>query len=382
MKESLCFKMSNSDIFEGDGSISYGRDVFVRNGRFDAPFSGAEVVDCCLEFSGLNVIPGAIDCQVNGAGGILFEDVTDESALLRLDRSLASKGTTRWCGTFISTPCEKIERVLKVVEECALPTGLIGMHFEGPWINPNYRGCHPSERIVSSSPAHVDLLDRATRVGMVIVTLAPEVIADCDLARIRRIPAVLICVGHSEATPELIDRKLGADLRGLTHVSNCMPSMSARSPGPFGSMMRSRGCWGSLIGDGEHVCRETFEIIKRSAYREKVFLVSDQMPLDAAIAGAMPFGSETIVFDGNVLRTARGRLAGGVQSIVDCMRIATSRFLVPADEAIRMGTEYPARFLGVAEQYGMIDVGRHADFIIADNQLDIRAVFRNGVRLV
>jgi N-acetylglucosamine-6-phosphate deacetylase len=123
-------------------------------------------------------------------------------------------------------------------------------------------------------------------------------------------------------------------------------------------------------------------MLKRSSCRGKIFLVSDQMPVDAAVKGVLPFATEGIVFDGNALRSKEGRLAGSARSLVDCMRVAISRFSVPADEAIRMGTEYPARFLGVVEQYGMIDLGRYADFIIADNQLNIHAVFRNGMRLV
>jgi N-acetylglucosamine-6-phosphate deacetylase len=380
--KSRCLKLSACDIFECSQTVSYGRELLVRNGRFDSTSTAdADILDFSVEFSGLNVFPGPIDCQINGAGEILFEDLVSESQLLSLDLSLAARGTTRWCGTFASAPCNKIERTLRVIEHCTKPIGLVGIHFEGPWLNPNYKGFHPSDRILSSSPLHVDLIERATRFGKVITTIAPEVIAEADLARIRRIPGLLVCVGHSEAGPDLIEKRIGPSLRGLTHVCDCMPPITASASGPFGIMMRTNRCWSTLICNGQHVCKETFHIIKRSSNRERVFLVSDQMPTLMSRNGELPLFAEAMVSDPNVTHTIRKQTIGNTDSLVDCMRTAISGFSLPADEAIRMGTEYPAKFLGISDQYGTIEVGRHADFIVADNQLNVRAVFRDGVRV-
>jgi N-acetylglucosamine-6-phosphate deacetylase len=378
----LCLNLRNCDIVEGNRTVSYGRDVFVKGGRFGDPASRAEVRDYSTELSGLNVLPGMIDCQVNGAGGVLFEDICDEAALLSFDRCLAKRGTTRWCGTFISAPENKIDRVLKVVEHCAQPTGLIGFHFDGPWLNPKYRGYHPIERLASSSPAHIGLIERASQIGKALVTLAPEVISEYDLTRLRRISNIRICVGRSDASAALIGDVIGTSLCALTNTANWMPSISAETAGPFGAMMRTKECWSSLICDGEHICRDTFAIIKRATYCEKAFIVSNQMSDDMAPFQSLSIGSETIVVDGKVIRTVDRELAGGTLSMIECIKVAVSQFSVPEDEAIRMGTEYPAQFLGVPDKHGMIALGRHADMVVADNQFDVRAVFRDGERLV
>lgn len=382
MERLLCLNLRNCDIIEGNRTVSFGRDVFVRNGRFADPGSQAETRDYSSELSGMNVLPGTIDCQVNGAGGILFEDVNSEEELLLFDRCLAKKGTTRWCGTFISAPEHKINRVLNIIEQTTQPTGLIGFHFDGPWLNPKYRAYHPIERIVSSSPAHIDLMERASQIGRVLVTVAPESISECDLARIREIPKIRICVGHSDASSALIGDLIGTSLSGLTNTTNWMPSISAQVAGPFGAMMRAKECWSSLICDGEHICKDTFAVIKRAAFRERVFIVSNQISDETEPAQSLSIGSETIICDGGVFRTINQEPAGGMLSMIECMKVAVTQFSVPEDEAIRMGTEYPATFLGILEEYGVISQGRHADMVVVDNQFNVKAVFRDGERLV
>lgn len=146
--------------------------------------------------------------------------------------------------------------------------------------------------------------------------------------------------------------------------------------------MRTKECWSSLICDGEHICKDTFAVIKRASYRERAFIVSNQISNEATPSQALSIGSESIICDGRVFRTVNQEPACGILSMSECIKVAVTLSSVPEDEAIRMGTEYPATFLGVLDEYGAIALGRYADIVVADNQFDVKAVFRDGERLV
>ncbi len=322
--------------------------------------------------------PGFIDVQVNGGGGVLFNDSPDTATLARLAAAHRRFGTTGLLPTLISDSRDK-RRMARASVEAALAAGMpgiLGLHLEGPHLNPARRGVHDPKWLGSPDSADLALM-QPLNAGVTVVTLAPEMV-DPDLIRQLAGAGVRLCAGHSTAGYEQTRQALAAGLTGFTHLFNAMPPLTAREPGLLGAALDDRTGWCGVIADGYHLHDAAVRLAWRAKPPGKIMLVTDAMP--PACADNQPFrlGDEVIsVTDGRCV-TANGTLAGSALDMATAVRNCVERIGIPLEEALRMASLYPAGFLGLDHRHGRIAPGYAADMVALDERLAVRETFIAG----
>jgi N-acetylglucosamine-6-phosphate deacetylase len=377
---SSCFLMKNADFFLPNRVLACG-SAFVTDDRYDEfsvelsvemQQSAFRQVNC----RGMNCSAGWIDCQVNGFEDTLFEDVASESDIGGLGDNLLRHGTTRWFGALVSTPPDKLDRLHKLVRTCVGKHGLLGVHLEGPWLNPDHRGCHPVDRLKRSSPEHIRFVESVARFSPIIVTFAPEIIDPEDLDKLCAIPNVTMMCGHSDFSWKR--KPLGSKIRGVTHLLNAMPPFSSRRPGALGWLGSDRNKCASLIADGVHVCNEAIAIVKRALRPNQLFVVSDSMPVSLALSGKVPFLNGVLSIKDGALVSEAGTIAGSARLLQHGLRFLVQSVGIPFDEALRMATLYPAQALGLSSKIGSLTPGMPADYVLFDNQFNVHEAYRSS----
>ena len=325
--------------------------------------------------------PGLIDVQVNGGGGILFNDLPTVETLRVMTGAHARLGTTGLMATLISDERGKIDAALDAVAQGVregMP-GLIGLHLEGPWLSEPRRGVHP-QRFLRSLDA--DDLRRIAQPHAfpVLVTLAPEQ-ASPDAVETLVDAGVSVCIGHTTAPHEDVEGLIAAGASGFTHLFNAMPPLEGRKPGAVGVALADRTVWAGLILDGIHVHPVSARVAFAAKGAGKLMLVSDAMATVGAEDPAMTLFGERIVVGDGALRTENGTLAGAHLDLATAARNAINMLGATREEALRMASRTPAEFLGISAERGAITPGARADLVLFDGALNVRRVWIGGEEL-
>ncbi len=321
--------------------------------------------------------PGFIDAQVNGGGGVLFNDTPDVATLHRIAAAHRRFGTTGLLATLITDAAEKRAAAIAAVraaQQAGVP-GLLGIHLEGPHIAAGRRGVHDARFI-----APPDAADRALLEGLAIrpalVTLAPEAVAP-DVVRALARAGVRVAAGHSAAGWAQAKAGFAAGITGVTHLFNAMSPLGSREPGLVGAALEDDSVWCGIIVDGHHVHDASVRLAWKAKPPGKLFLVTDAMPPVGAEGGFDLYGQTIRVVDGRCV-TADGTLAGSALDMATAVRNCVRRVGIPLDEALRMASAYPADFLGIADRRGRIQPGLAADLVHLDGDLAVRATWIAG----
>ena len=331
--------------------------------------------------AGGTLAAGFIDLQVNGGGGAMFNDAPTAATVATIGRAHRARGTTGCLPTFISGPRADMARAAAAVRDAmdAGEPGVLGIHFEGPHINPARRGAHDARQIRPLAEDDIDLL-ASLGAGRTLVTLAPECVAPADIA-VLAARGVIVAAGHSEADAGTIDRAAAQGLTGVTHLFNAMGPLGHREPGAAGAALTRDGLACGIIADGAHVRWEVLRLAWRAKPRGKLFLVSDAMaPVGAADAKTVRIGDETTRIVDGCLRLADGRLAGSLLDMGEAVRNCVMHAGIPLADALAMAAAYPADFLGVGEERGRLAPGLRADLVWLDDDLRVRATWIGGTR--
>jgi N-acetylglucosamine-6-phosphate deacetylase len=320
-------------------------------------------------------IPGFVDLQVNGYGGVDFLSASSDD-YCRAGEALLLAGVTAYQPTFISSAEESTLEALRALPTDAPGPRILGAHLEGPFLSPNRSGAHPLHHLRAPDVA---LLDRLLDAGVVTqMTLAPELPgADALVARLRE-RGVAVSAGHTDATAEEANHAFDSGVRGVTHIFNAMRPLSPRDPGIAGAALTRSGIVISMVVDGHHLADETVRLVWACA-SGRVALVTDAM----AGAGTGSSGAtfrlgdvEVEVEDGSPPLTEDGTLAGSVLSMIEAVR-SLHALGVPFEQAVGAATEVPARFLE-RDDVGFLEPGALADVVILDDRLEIQAVLCSG----
>jgi len=216
-----------------------------------------------VDLGGGLLVPGFIDIQVNGGGGVLFNDRPDADCIRAIGAVHRRYGTTGFLPTLISDELPVIERAISAVQEAidsGVP-GVLGIHIEGPFLNRARRGVHDARHL---RPLDADAIAALAglRHGRTLLTLAPEM-ASPDLIAALTAQGVLVCAGHSDASFAEATRAIAAGLRGFTHLFNAMSPLAAREPGMVGAALYDESTWCGIIVDGHHVSPVTLRLALR-----------------------------------------------------------------------------------------------------------------------
>jgi N-acetylglucosamine-6-phosphate deacetylase len=332
------------------------------------------------DLAGQLLLPGFIDVQVNGGGGLLFNDAPSVATLRGIAAAHRRYGSTGLLPTLISDRRETMFAALAAVDEAIAQgvPGILGIHLEGPFLSPARRGIHNAQWF--RQPDLDDLSAIAARHrGVVMLTLAPEQV---ELAAIRQLSnaGVIVLAGHTHADYATTRAALDAGLRGFTHLYNAMTPLGSREPGVVGAALDDPASWCGLIVDGQHVHPASLRVAIAAKPRGKCVLVTDAMPPVGADQPSFVLNGETIrVIDG-VCQNAAGTLAGSALDMASAVRNTVQLLGLPLEEAARMASAYPAAWLGLEQQQGQLVAGQRADFAVLDDALTVRETWLGGVR--
>jgi len=346
-----------------------------------APAGQARLQACEVQdLQGGWLLPGFIDAQVNGGGGVLFNNDTTVEAIAAIGRAHRKYGTTGFLPTLISDDAEVMARAVQATHAAiaAEVPGVLGVHLEGPYIAPARKGTHDASRFRVPDAAETAMATSLDN-GVTLITLAPEQVP-LDTIRAMVARGAIVVAGHTAATYEQVRAGLDAGMRGFTHLYNAMSPLQGREPGAVGAALEDRDSWCGVIVDGVHVHPGSLRVALAAKPRGKVFLVTDAMPMVGADDPSFALYGEVITAVDGVVRNAAGSLAGSALDMATAVRNCVRLLGLPLAEAARMASTYPAQFLGVDRRLGRIAPGCQADLVLLDDALQVRATWIAGAR--
>jgi N-acetylglucosamine-6-phosphate deacetylase len=327
------------------------------------------------------IAPGLIDLQVNGAGGADLTSAADpQAALDQVARTLAQHGVTAFCPTIVSSPREVILDRLAAYRRRAIAGGAeaLGLHVEGPFIDPDHRGVHDPRLLRAASPAEIEQWLAICRPS--IVTLAPERPNGIDAIQQLAAAGVVVSLGHSGADAGQAQAGLAAGARMATHLFNGMPPLHHRQPGLVGAVLASDAVV-CMITDGVHLDPLVIDLVIRCAGAGRVTLVSDALAAAGAPAGRSLLGDQVLISDGRQVRRTDGTLAGSAMLLDGCLKNVHGWLPnLPPATLIEMVSGTPARLLGL-QRKGRVAVGCDADLVTLDREWNVSQVVVRGERV-
>lgn len=331
------------------------------------------------DLHGLTLAPGFVDCQVNGGGGVLFNEAPNVATVRRIATAHRRFGTTGLLPTLISDEAQVMRAAIAAVREAIRMNvpGILGIHLEGPFLAPQRKGIHDADKFRAPTSADIEAIATADA-GSILVTLAPEQVAAETIRALTR-RGVIVAAGHTAATYAQTRTALDAGVRGFTHLYNAMTPLQSREPGVVGAALADRASWCGIIVDGHHVHPAALRIALAAKPRGKVFLVTDAMPPVGSDQAQFTLNGETIACRDGICTNAAGVLAGSALDMATAVRNTIRQLDVPADEALRMASTYPAAFLGLENSRGRIAPGCAADLVALDADFNVRQTWIGGM---
>ncbi|KAB0267326.1 N-acetylglucosamine-6-phosphate deacetylase [Microvirga brassicacearum] len=322
--------------------------------------------------------PGFIDTQVNGGGGVLFNDVRTIDGIRTIASAHRAYGTTGLLPTFITDTRERMIEALEAMQDAlaARVPGILGIHVEGPFINPERKGVHNPAYMRPMEDEDIAILTSLQQ-GRTIVTLAPE---KNDMAAIARLAAsgVLVCAGHTASDYATILEACSHGLRGFTHLYNAMPPLAGREPAVVGAALDSNSTWCGVIVDGHHVSDASLRIAIAAKGKERIMLVTDAMSVTGTDLTKFELHGRTIYRRDGKLTTEDGTLAGSDLDMAAAVRNAVNRLGVAVPDALRMASLYPASFLKLDHELGRIAPNYRASLVLLNDDLTVQRTWIDG----
>jgi N-acetylglucosamine-6-phosphate deacetylase len=324
------------------------------------------------------LLPGFIDLQVNGGGGVLFNDAPSVESIRAIGAAHRRFGTTAFLPTLISADLDIVARAIAAVRGAiaAGVPGVLGIHIEGPFLNAARKGVHDPAKLRELDPSALGLLT-SLRSGRTLVTLAPEMTTP-QLIQQLVAAGVVVSAGHTNATYAEIRAALAHGLSGFTHLFNAMSQLTGREPGAVGAALDDQGSWCGIIVDGEHTDPVVLRIALRCKPHDRFLLVTDAMPSVGTNQVSFVLQGRRIIVRDQTCVDEDGRLAGSNLDMASCVRNAVAMLGIPLPQAVRMASQIPAEFLGVAAEYGRIAAGQRANLVLTDDALNVRETWIDG----
>ena len=370
----------NGRVLCGEGWVT-DRTVLIDAGRIldvVSPHDPRCASAICRDLGGGLLLPGFIDTQVNGGGGVMFNDDPTVATIRTIAAAHRRFGTTSLLPTLISDDLSVISRAIAAVRSAisgGVP-GVIGVHLEGPFLNEARKGTHDAGKFRKLDDAALTLLS-SLEIGRTLVTLAPEMTAPALIASLLA-RGVVISAGHTNATYAVIENALRHGVTGFTHLFNAMSAMSSREPGVVGAALHDEDSWCGIIVDGHHVSPVVLQIALRCKRHDRFMLVTDAMAnVGTAQTSFLLQGKKIIVCDGKCV-DEQGTLSGSALDMASAVRNAVALLGIELADAVRMASTYPAQFLGLGHELGRIAPGFRANFVLTDHDLNVVDTWIDG----
>jgi N-acetylglucosamine-6-phosphate deacetylase len=363
---------TNASIFTGDSMVS--NKALLVDGEMivdlvdKAAIPGhAEICDMDADI----IAPAFIDVQLYGGNGLLFSEFPSiESLTATVDYSRRG-GALQILPTIATHALEKIFEAIDAVSEyqrLKLP-GVLGLHIEGPFINPVKKGAHAEQYIVKPTMKHVKQLIERGKGIIKIITLAPEMCSD-EVISYLLASDVVVSAGHSNATYDQAMHAFGKGIHTATHLFNAMSAFQHRAPGLVGAILDSADVMCSVVADGYHVDFAALRIAKQ-VMKERIFLITDAVTENNTGLYTHHFVDEKYVI-------ADGTLSGSALTMAKAVKNCVEKINISLEESLRMASLYPAQVLGLDKERGKLQKNYRAEFLRLNGSLDVKAMYESG----
>jgi len=332
------------------------------------------------DVAGAIISPGFIDLQLNGCGGVQFNDDLSALSIETLDimqRANEKSGCTSFLPTLITSTDEMIHKAVATMQQWLAKRKhqALGLHIEGPWLNKAKKGTHNPDLIRPCSPELLQFLcDNADAVCQ--ITLAPENVSAQDIGALCD-SGIVVSAGHSNATYAEAMAGFDAGITSATHLYNAMSAASGREPGLAGAIFDAPQVYCGVIADGLHVHYANIRNAKHLK-RDKLILVTDATAPAGADIEQFIFAGKTIYYRDGLCVDENGTLSGSSLTMIEAVRNSVEHLGISLEETLRMATLYPARAMGVEKQLGTIQQDKVANLTVFSREFKILKTIVNG----
>lgn len=332
-----------------------------------------------LNGRGWAATPGFIDLQLNGCGGVMFNDAITVHTLDIMHLTNLRSGTTSFLPTLITTSDRAMGDAIALVSEYRrrYPHRVLGLHLEGPYLNPKRSGIHNKTYIRPADEAMVQRIVQAGPEVVKLITLAPEVVPPKHIQRLAA-AGILVSAGHTNATFEEALGGFEAGIGMVTHLFNAMSPWQGRSPGLVGAVLGRPDIYAGIIADGHHVHYGSISLAQKIK-RDRLVLVTDATPPVGTTLESFVIGGQEVFYRDGKCVSADGTLGGAALTLIEAVGNCVRQGNIPLDEALRMAALYPARAIGVDHQLGLLAAGYQANVTLFDpNTFTVKGLIDQG----
>ncbi|WP_416357143.1 N-acetylglucosamine-6-phosphate deacetylase [Aureimonas phyllosphaerae] len=369
-----------ADIFDGETRRS-GHALVVSDGRIEALVPEGEIgagVETRRLPGGL-LAPGFIDIQVNGGGGVLFNEAPSVEGVRAIAAAHARTGSTALLPTVITDRPEVTFAAIAAVEAAmaAGVPGCAGIHVEGPFLSVARKGAHDPALIRRMEDADLRALCEA-RVRPFLLTVAPESVSNAQIAALAA-AGIRVSLGHTDTSYETANGAIAAGASCVTHLFNAMSQLGNREPGLVGAALDSPDVWCGFIPDGHHVHPATLGAALR-AKRDprKLVAITDAMPTVGSREDVFTLNGREARRENGRLTLADGTLAGSDLSMIGALQYLVRELGLDLETALRLCSTHAAEFLGLGATHGHLRAGARADMVWIDDALALKGVWIGG----
>lgn len=375
---SASFALSGARVFDGE-TWHEGKTLRVRAGRIEAIAESAPPGEV-RRLDGGMLVPGFVDLQVNGGGGLLLNDAPTGDTIRTICSAHAPFGTTALLPTLITDEPDVTAAALSAGAEAVRANipGFLGLHLEGPHLSPARKGAHDPALIRPMEEADFARLAKAAdTMPVLLTTVAPETVPPAQIARLVE-SGVRVSIGHSDAGYGQATAALEAGAGLVTHLFNAMSPLAHRDPGMVGAALEN-SAYAGLIADGFHVDPHAIAIAMRAKQgRGHLFLVTDAMATIGTEMTEFTLNGRRIRRAGGRLTLDDGTLAGADLDMISAVRFMHREIGLELEEALRMASLYPAEAVGQGNRIGRLEAGYAASMVHLSDDLDVLSVWVDG----
>lgn len=372
------YALTNAVIYTGE-KVLYEHAVVIENGLIQAVILEKDLAKeiPTVDLNGANLSAGFIDLQLNGCGGVMFNEEISVNTLEIMQATNLKSGTTSYLPTFITSPDEGMKQAVAVMREYLSKhqNQALGLHLEGPYLSVAKKGVHRPEYIREISPEMLDFLCQNGDVITKLTVAAENPTAEYISRFIQA--GIIVSIGHSNATYEQAKQRFAEGASFATHLHNAMsPISSGREMGVVGAVLDSEVYTG-IICDGLHVHWGNIRLAKK-AKGDKLVVVTDATAAAGADISEFIFVGKKVTVKEGKCYDEFGALGGASVTMIESIQNLIHHTDLSLDEILRMCTLYPAKAIGVDDKLGSIAVGKVANLAIFDQQFKVKATAVNG----
>lgn len=372
-----CVIYTNSN--DADSAILHDHCVVVNGELITAilPIAQCPVELEKVDLQGANLCAGFIDLQLNGCGGVLFNNDISVATLARMQATNERFGCTSFLPTLITTEDADMQQAVNVMADYQQQYShqALGLHLEGPYLSTAKKGIHNANLIRHSEQKMIDFMcDNSAQICT--VTVAPEQIASQHIQQLAQ-ANIQVALGHSNASYNVAMQAFAAGASFTTHLFNAMSSITGRDPGVVGATFDSKDNYAGIIVDGHHVDYANVRM-SHKLLGERLVLVTDAVSPAGADLDSFDFvGTQVFYRDGKCVG-ADGTLGGSALTMIEAVENTVKHVGLTLAESVRMASLYPAKAIGVDDKLGSISVGKVANITVFDDDFNVQKTIVNG----